>query len=82
MAVRAKFNVTKVAKMKWGTDAQGRKATGYEITMQPVTGGTEEDRAFWQATPSGEIRMSVLNAAAGEQFEPGDTYYVDFQKAE
>ena len=76
MAVRAKFTVTKVAKVKYGASG-----LGYEVTMQPVTSGSDEDKAFWQATPSGQLQMMVLNPAAGEQFEPGDTYYLDFTKA-
>lgn len=79
MAVRAKFIVSKVAKMRTHNT---QSPLGYEVTMHPVTGGSDEDKAFWQATPSGELRMSVLNPDAGQQFEPGDAYYLDFTKAE
>lgn len=81
MAVRAKFYVGKVAKFR-ANNSQGQPGFGYEVTMHPVTSGSEEDKAFWQATPSGELRMSILNPIAGEQFEPGDTYYLDFTKAD
>ena len=34
------------------------------IVLFPVTGGTDENKAFWQATPSGEIKLGTVNAAA------------------
>lgn len=81
MAVIAKFTVQKVAKTKTGTDSSGNIKFGYEVTMYPVSSGSDEDRSFWQATPSGAISMSILNEDAGKQFEPGDTFYVSFEKA-
>ena len=80
MPVRAKFTVSKVAKVR--TMSGPPPGFGYEVTMHPVTSGSEEDKTFWQATPSGQLQMFVLNPAAGEQFEPGDTYYLDFTKAD
>jgi len=84
MAIRAKFVVSKLSKIR-ANNSQGQPGFGFEVTMYPVAGGpnaTEEDKAFWSATPSGEIRMGIINAAAGQQFEPGDAWYVDFTKAE
>lgn len=54
---------------------------GRSITMTPVYGDTPENKSFWKATPSGEIKLYVVNEAAAVQFEPGKEYYVDFTPA-
>lgn len=82
MAVRAKFTVQSVTETKWGTDKDGKKVLVYEVKMWPVTSGSPEDTAFWQATPAGEIRLSTVNKTAADQFESGDAFYVDFTPAD
>jgi hypothetical protein len=71
---RAKFKINRATKTDYG----------YEIEAWPVYSSDEnhENRKFWSATPSGSIRLTVTNAAAGEYFEEGREYYVDFTKAE
>jgi len=44
--------------------------------------GTEENRRFAKATPSGTLEMTVDNPPAQAFFELGKTYYLDFSKAE
>lgn len=41
-----------------------------------------ENSRFWDATPSGEIRLGVLSPEAWEYFSIGKEYYVDFLKAQ
>lgn len=56
-----------------------------KVQLSPIYPGadaTEEDKAFWTATPSGSIDMQINNPAAAVQFEVGKTYYVDFSEAE
>jgi hypothetical protein len=55
---------------------------GKTVTLNPVIDGSEENKQFFEATPSGEIRMGVMNQAALDEFEAGAEYYVDFTKAE
>lgn len=57
---------------------------GGEIAMAPVysTDPAHENRAFWDATPNGEIKLRINNQAAFDNFEQGAEYYVDFTKAE
>ena len=43
--------------------------------------GSENER-FFNATPSGELKLGVQNEAALAQFKPGDEFYVDFTKAD
>lgn len=42
---------------------------------------SEEDKAFWDATPSGRIEISITNPAAADFFEFGKSYYVTFEPA-
>jgi len=41
-----------------------------------------ENGQFWEATPSGEIKLSINNPAGAEVFEIGREYYVDFTPAD
>ncbi len=73
MTVRAKFTVYSIA----------RTTYGHTIALQPVTSGSEENKAFFKATPGGKIELTTINDAAMEAFgNPGDSFYVDFTKAE
>ena len=67
--VRAKFVVDNISKSRFGW---------HSITMSPVSGGSEENKAFWAATPGGKIEFNCVNDKAIEQFEVGKEYYVDF----
>lgn len=40
-----------------------------------------ENKAFWEASPSGSIQLGTVNPGAWEQFELGKSYYVDFSEA-
>jgi hypothetical protein len=72
MNVRAKFRVLCV------TDFGQQK----RVELMPVTGGSEENKAFWKYTPSGKIEMTIDNPPASEVFAPGKEFYVDFRPAE
>jgi hypothetical protein len=71
--VRAKFVVDMISKTRYGS---------HEIVMSPVTATTEENKSFWQYTPSGSIKFNCVNTNAVEQFEVGKEYYIDFTPAE
>lgn len=54
------------------------------VVLSPVYGSGDpahENTKFWQATPSGEIRLGCANLAAVEKFELGAEFYVDFTPA-
>lgn len=94
MSVRAKFKVQRIeasigSRASDRQDDRGRPI--YEpcelrtIVMQPVFGNGDpehENTKFWQASPSGEIKLGTINPAAWEAFELGGEYYIDFTKAE
>lgn len=58
-----------------------------EVKLAPVYPGSpaatpaefEENRQFWGATPSGEVRMRLSEGStAAEAFTPGAFYWLDF----
>ena len=54
------------------------------VIMHPVYSsepGTE-NKKFWDATPSGELRLGTVNPSAWEYFELDKEYYVDFSPVE
>ncbi|PHJ55753.1 hypothetical protein VF14_36715 [Nostoc linckia z18] len=54
-----------------------------EVILCPVTTNppSEENLAFWNATPAGEIKLQITNPQASAQFAVGTSYYVDFTPA-
>jgi len=76
--VRAKFTVSAITTRKhWEGDAFIA-----EIELQTVHGNSEENKKFFAASPSGQIKLGVLNPDAAKQFTPGQAFYVDFTPAE
>lgn len=77
MSVRAKFTVQSITRQKgWGGHAEVQT-----IRLQPVGGGSDEDKKFFAATPSGQVELGVVTAEAGNYFELGASYYLDFTRA-
>lgn len=75
--VRAKFKVISITRQQgWS----GHKEV-QSVKLQPVGGGSDENKAFYAATPSGSIELSVVNETVGRHFDIGDEFYVDFTKA-
>ena len=48
----------------------------------PVTSSSDENKKFYQYTPSGSIELGTLNKEAAQQFQIGKELYVDFMAAE
>lgn len=74
--VRAKFNVDEV---KWDGSPGESEA---QIRLSVVTGGSAENESFFAFTPSGQINLGVVNAAASKVFDAakaaGKAIVVDF----
>ena len=86
--VRAKFTVQSVTRtnMPVARTAENPEGKGenYNIDLMAVYGGdnaSDENKSFWQYTPSGNIKMNAIKQNVGEFFEVGQEYYVDFTKA-
>lgn len=81
--IRAKFKVTEITR-HMGSKKEGDAWVPAEmqtIKAVPVSGGSEENKRFWDASPSGELRLGVINQAAWSAFELGREYYLDFTEA-
>jgi hypothetical protein len=64
-------------------EKQGKAANnGGEVQLCPVysNDANHENKAFWEATPSGLLTMSIKSDAIA-QFELGQEYYLDFTPA-
>lgn len=87
MSVIAKFRVNEVISRSQprdteaGREAQGSVKLGAIYASEKDPNASPEDISFSLASPSGTIEMSITNADALEQFQPGDDYYVRFEKA-
>lgn len=71
LMTRAKFTVV----------SKTQTLDGFRVHMLPVTSGSEENKAFYEWTPSGSIDLGTINPVAAEQLELGKEYYVDFTPA-
>lgn len=80
--IRAKFRCNGHRRFMQGTK-DGQPVIGLEVLMNPVysTDPNHENKKFWEATPAGELRMTVSDERVFEGFEAGQEYYVDFTPA-
>jgi hypothetical protein len=78
MAVRAKFKVKSITRSEHWDKSKGELQT---IKLAPVMSGSEENKEFYAASPSGVIELGTVNESARKQFELGKEYYVDFTPA-
>ena len=74
MNVRAKFKVEQITKYNHGHS---------EIILRPVYSDdpNHENKKFWDATPSGELKLGLNKASTADTFELGKEYYLDFSPA-
>lgn len=86
MAVRCKFRLnarTHRLMSVYNREAQTneyRETQTFEFSV--VTDGSEEDKAFWAATPVGKLELSIVNPEAARELEFNKTYYVTLTLAE
>ena len=79
MKARAKF---KVISLTQSTHWDVSKGLIHTVKLQPVTGNSPENAAFYAATPCGQIELGTINDEAANSFVIGGEYYVDFTPAE
>lgn len=93
MSVRAKFKVTRVERSMGSREVPASEPGGrptwepteiQTIILNPVYSPdpASENHQFWQASPSGEIRLGTINPAAWEAFALDQEYYVTFTPVE
>lgn len=77
MSVRAKFKCYSINRLlHWNG-----KEEIQSISLSPVLGDSKENKKFYAATPSGDIKLNTINIESAKYFELGKEYYVDFTKA-
>jgi len=56
---------------------------GTRVVLGPVYDADPHsvNHSFWQATPAGQIDLTITNPAGAAVFQVGKEYYVDFQEA-
>lgn len=81
-SVRAKFVVRSITRDQSFSSHPAKEV--HTIHLFPVYSQdpASENRKFWEATPTGEVKLGVVNPAAGSFFELGAEYYLDFTKVE
>lgn len=75
MTVRCKFYCSEVTKRK-GWDKE--KPFLYVAKFSPVTSGSEENKRFYDCTPSGGLELGIIKQ---DLFEVGKEYYLDISEA-
>jgi hypothetical protein len=78
MEIVAKFRVNGVTKRR-GWD--GKNPWLFDVVLNPVTSDSEENKRFYAATPSGELKLFTINEEVAKEMEPGNEYYLTFKKA-
>lgn len=88
MAVRAKFRVARIERSLTGGfyNEETKKHESREvqtIVLYPVVNdGDAENKKFFAATPSGELKLGMVNAETAAQFDLNKAYYLDMSPAE
>lgn len=70
--VRCKFEVHSIVKHESGEE---------ELQAYAVCDGSEENKAFWEATPAGTLSFFCVKGGALDHLKPGDAIYIDITKA-
>lgn len=82
MKVKLRFLCTHKGTNAW--QQNGKKTGTVKLSPQYVPEGQPgyaENKAFYEATPSGGIEFSTINEAALAAFEPGQWYEITVEKA-
>lgn len=80
MSVRCKFTCQSVTKTQsWETNPAPGKEYHYAADFRAVVSGSEENDAFFAATPSGELRIATTTQ---DVFVVGQDYYLDIVPVE
>ncbi len=79
MTTRCKFYCNVVTKQKAYPFDPATPRFVYTAEFSAVSDGSEENKKFFEATPSGSLRIGVYK---DDVFEPGKSYYLDVTLAE
>lgn len=62
-------------------DGTWKPAAMETIEFTAVVEGSEENKAFWSATPSGSLKFQCVYPESVSQFEVGKEYFIDISIA-
>lgn len=81
--IRAKFVLTSKTEQLGYQYNNGVQSPEVQVTLdfQVVTSGSDENKAFFASTPSGEMHVRLAKKEVADQFELMKEYYVDFTPA-
>lgn len=71
--VRCKFRLNKKQELSTGTNGRLATLEFYAVTAS----GSEDNKKFFEATPSGQLVFQTVVAEAADRFEVGKEYYLD-----
>jgi hypothetical protein len=80
--VRAKFYLQRVEKSMYGYAPNQQEMTTLVLAPVYSQDPESENKKFWDATPTGEIKLGTVNLEAAKEFDLGAEYYIDFIKVE
>ena len=86
--MRAKLKVTNVTENGYEDKEKGFVKTGEQLSFNAVAKsqyegeGLDEDNTYAKWSPSASFSIQVANPALFGQFKVGESYYVDFTKAD
>lgn len=84
MKTQAKFQCTDIRfTLNWKMQEGDKEPLG-EVTLKPVydPNPESENGRFYAATPSGEIKLGILNTEAVKCFVVGKNYIIDFTEVD
>jgi hypothetical protein len=90
MTIRCKFKVDTIKRIQSSKSKQDENGKWISepvemrsVEMSPVysTDPATENKQFWDATPSGQLRFDTVNLKAVEGLELGAEYYIDITPA-
>jgi hypothetical protein len=78
--LRAKFEVRERTEHAWTDESERRHVESVGLVLHPVYSPdpTTENYAFWNATPGGQLQMTITNPSAFDFFQEGAEVYLDF----
>ena len=66
---------------KFKLDSKTESQSGHSLSFTAVTGGSDDNKAFFKWTPSGKLDVSIVNPEIAEQVTVGAEYYLDITPA-
>ena len=86
MAVRCKMKLWTITRQRMTTydyeTQQNVEREANTLAFNVVTTGSEEDKAFWAATPAGRLELAIVNPEAVKALDLNKTYYITITPAD